>query len=157
MIAVAFLLLQVSPAPPAARPCYIENKKNGRIFRTYLADRKCEEFGPPRILSGIWKDCFEGSVFHEGATDLGRLQTSKQDVWLTIDKTTVMPPGFKRRYECDAYSIRFKGRRARTEPGASSPGYGHFNAYSKMVKVDRVLQMTKLKPATARRTAKSSR
>jgi hypothetical protein len=96
---------------------------------TYIGDRKCVALEPPRTISGIWINEFEGSSFHENIKRLREVrlgaESSNERVWLTIDNETLISPELKRRPSGRAYRIRFVGRNASDMLRKSGDGYGH--------------------------------
>ena len=118
---------------------------------THVGDRKCLTFDPPRTISGIWINEFEGSSFHEDMKSLSKVQSSKYDVWLSIDNDTAMSPELERRGFGRAYKITFIGRNARDMPGKPTGGYGHGSLYKGLIIVDRVIDWEDIKHSNPRR------
>lgn len=147
MLTIALALaLQTAPPPPSppetrmAR-CYdIERRDGVPTVMRYLGDRTCVDFDPPRRISGVWLYKFEYSVFLEGATSRAELNQARNLPWLTIDKDTVLPTGFRPSYiEGRAYRVTFEGRAAKDMQRKPMEGYGHFGAFPGLFLVDRVV------------------
>jgi hypothetical protein len=135
--------------------CFITSKLGRYRLMTYIGDRKCVALEPPRTISGIWINEFEGSSFHENIKRLREVrlgaESSNERVWLTIDNETLISPELKRRPSGRAYRIKFIGRNASDMRRKSGDGYGHLGGSSGLVLVDRVIDWKDIGPANPRR------
>jgi hypothetical protein len=118
---------------------------------TYIGDRKCLIFDPPRTISGIWVNEFEGSSFHENVKRMKDIESSKHNIWFSIDDDTLISPELKRRGLGRAYKITFIGRNANDIRLKSGHGFGHGGLYSGLILVDRVIDWEDVGPADPRR------
>jgi hypothetical protein len=144
------LLFAQAAAAGSKEFCYVEERHNEvRVIR-YIGDRACIDFTPPRRVSGIWIDQFEGSSFFEGLTKASQLSGREHTTWLTIDDETVVPDGFKREYRGNIYHVTFIGRTAKDMNRKPLEGYGHFGMSPGLVLVDRLLEWKNLGRIDAR-------
>ena len=119
--------------------CYVTTKLDHFRLKTYIGDRKCVAFDPPRTISGIWINEFEGSLFYEKVKRLDDVKLNDTKVWLTIDDETLMSAELRGRGFGRAYRIKFIGRTATDMNKKPSLGYGHFGMSSGPVLVDRII------------------
>ena len=148
---LAPLLLLLSIPAAAAGSCYREVLVNGEPMRQFTGYRHCVEFDPPRVISGIWIDRFEGMSFHEGIGDLALARGRKNPPWLEMDEQTIRPSDFRSRpfagMAGQAYVLTFVGRTAKDMNRKPMEGYGHFGMSPGLILVDRVINWQPLGPA----------
>lgn len=145
---IASMLLQSATPPPDKERCFLEDRKSAVVVLRYIGDRACVDFMPPRQITGVWIDQFEGSSFHENVGDLDGVRGRAHTTWLTIDKASVLPGDFKpaRKRPPHAYRLTFVGRTARDMNRKPLEGYGHFGMSPGLVLVDRLLSAEDLGP-----------
>jgi hypothetical protein len=139
ILPVALMLMQAPGVQPVTDRCHEAVKRDGKTARRYVGDRACFHFEPQRLYTGIWIRGFEQSSFCEDIRDLRQVAGCKQDVWLSIDQRSFVPPDFKPKNDGRAYRIAFLGRRASAENDRSIMGYGHLGGSSGLVLVDRIV------------------
>jgi hypothetical protein len=108
----------------------------------------CITFLPQREFDGLWINDFEGSTFLEGAHVLAdaSVRHAPRDVWLEIERArfpAITPPLLR----SHVFRVRFRGRAAAYAYPQSIAGYGHMNAFGRLVAVDEVLTIKDLGPA----------
>lgn len=145
---ITSMLLQSAAPLPDKERCFVEDRTSAVVVMRYIGDRACVDFTPPRQITGVWIDQFEGSSFHEGVADLDGVRGRAHTTWLTIDDASVLPGDFKRvrRHPPHAYRLTFIGQTARDMNRPPLEGYGHFGVSPGLVIVDRLLSAKDLGP-----------
>jgi hypothetical protein len=123
--------------------CVREVRRHGVEVSLYVGDRACIQFGPARVIEGVWFNQFEQSRFFEGARNLAEAAKRDDLVWLTIDGKSRSPAGLKQP-TYHAYYIRFVGRSALDMHRQNGNGYGHMGLSEGLVLVDRIVQVVDL-------------
>jgi hypothetical protein len=155
-LSVALLFfMHTSSSYAAPESCFVVSKLGQLRLMTYIGDRKCLTFDPPRTISGIWINEFEASSFHENIKRLSDIrldiESSDEKVWLTIDDKTLISPELKRRGFGRAYRIKFIGRNVSDMHRKPGDGYGHGSLYSGLMLVERVIDWEDIGPADPKR------
>ena len=133
-----------TPSPEADDERCWKTEVHGTVrVKAYQGDRGCVDFTPPRQMSGIWVNEFEGSAFHDGAQSIADIHGKKGDVWFSLDNQTELPPNFKREYG-HAYRITIIGSTAIDMNRKPLHGYGHMNMARGLVLADRIIAMEDL-------------
>jgi hypothetical protein len=155
-LSVALLFfMHASSGYAAPESCFVTSKLGQFPLTTYVGDRKCVTFDPPRTISGIWINEFEGSSFHENIKRLREvrlgIEPNNVHVWLAIDNETLMSSELMQRGFGRAYRIKFIGRNATDMRRKSGDGYGHLGGSSGLVLVDQLIDWEDIGPADPRR------
>src|ERR1700760_1497597 len=120
------MLAAIAVAPEAG--CSLTTVQNGVTVISYLGDRKCVAWKPPRTFHGLYIDCTEGQAYYDGAVSLDDIKARKDDAWFSTDEVTrYSVPIPSPRYHCEAYRVTFTGREAQDMRRKPLEGYGHFN------------------------------
>ncbi|MBP7334765.1 hypothetical protein [Niveispirillum sp.] len=123
---------EIAPTP---EHCFVEKIYDTAPVMAYVGDRKCLAFEPARVMTGIWINQFEGSIFRENAKIMAEANVSRHNAWLQFDEETQMPDGFKP-VAGHGYRLRFIGL---IPKAGQSSQYGHLGMWKRMVLVDRVI------------------
>jgi hypothetical protein len=127
--------------------CYREivHPKVGRLKARVDDLRTCIDFDPPRLMSGVWINEFEGQTFREGASSWIDPRICGTSTWIEIKWPEVekimaetVRPGELAPF---VYRITFIGQRTRRRGE-----YGHFGMFDRLVVVNEIKSVERLVP-----------